>query len=213
MRCKRNILVLIFRGTNCIWKSLVSPRSSQTLNDRGCRNICLAMATGGPICLWIVSLGLMLWQILGLQLFSGEEDTYWHLWPWFIVGCFRFWLHSSPCSIYRAVCFLGGFTGLRRFKMPGMACQLNRSWFEWWKAVPWLTLQKLTNFRSWNEHLIKFQCQTAWDGAHDPHDPDVSCDFICPTWSLPQLWFCWTSSTFCWTQCYWWWVCRTLQVT
>ena len=52
-----------------------------------------------------------------------------HLWPWFIVGCFRFWLHSSP-AIYRAGCFLGGFTGLRRFKMPGMACQLNRSWFE-----------------------------------------------------------------------------------
>ena len=26
------------------------PRSSQTLKDRGCRNICLAMATGGIRC-------------------------------------------------------------------------------------------------------------------------------------------------------------------
>lgn len=168
-----------FLEEQTVFENLWDPRSSQTLNDRGCRNICLAMATGGT------------------QL--------WHLWPWFIVGCFNAGFNSRLPWWF--------FNGLRRFKMPGMACQHNRSWFEWWKVVPWLT--KIGRFRSWNEHFMEFQCQRPWDGARDPHDPDVSCGFIiCRTCSLPlQPWFCWTSSTFCWTQCYWWWVCRTLQVT
>ena len=171
MRCKRNILVLscldFWRNKLCL-KIFGIP--AQVLSDFERSRVQKYLSSYGH---WRPNL-LVVDSFFGIDVVTSSWAT------------IIFWIGSKtpmamvPCWVFP--CWLH-YVGFRMvvlrdwdvFKMPGMACQHNRSWFEWWKVVPWQT--KIHRFRSWNEHVMDFQCQRPWDGAHDPHDPDVSCGF------------------------------------